>query len=92
MELLVVGDVHGSHPDSVLWNRGKLKNIGKMQIIGHTPCESGKAEFDRISSTLIDTGAYRPVGLTAVKEDQDGEIEEIIFEPTLLIDVMSEKG
>ncbi|MEQ7054199.1 hypothetical protein ABN764_26555 [Paenibacillaceae sp. P-4] len=93
MELLVVGDVHGSHPDSVLWNRGKLKNIGKLQFIGHTPCKLGKAEFDRISNTLIiDTGAYRPVGLTAVKEDQDGEIEKIIFEPTLLIDVMSEKG
>jgi len=40
----------------------------------------------------IDTGAYQPVGLTAVKEDQDGEIEEFIFEPTLPIDVMSEKG
>ncbi|WP_185929410.1 metallophosphoesterase family protein [Paenibacillus popilliae] len=82
-----------SYPDSVLWNRGKLKNIGKLQIIGHTPCKSGKAEFDHISNTLnIDTGAYRPVGLTAVKVNHDGEIEEIIFEPTLLIDVMSEKG
>jgi len=40
----------------------------------------------------IDTEAYRPVGLTAVKEDQDGEIEEIIFEPTLSIDMMSGKG
>jgi len=53
-----------------LWNRGQLKNIGKLQIIGHTPCESGNAEFNRISSTLnIDTGVYRPVGLTAVKEE-----------------------
>ncbi|GIN87435.1 hypothetical protein J6TS2_38210 [Heyndrickxia sporothermodurans] len=23
----------------ILWNRGTIKNINKLQIIGHTPCE-----------------------------------------------------
>ncbi|WP_336245851.1 metallophosphoesterase [Paenibacillus apiarius] len=77
-----------SHPESVLWNRGQLKNIGKLQIIGHTPCKSGRAEFDSESNTLnIDTGAYLPKGLTAVKINDEGKVDEIIFVPTLSIDV-----
>lgn len=77
-----------SHPESVLWNRGQLKNIGKLQIIGHTPCKSGKAEFDSESNTLnIDTGAYLPKGLTAVEINDEGKVNEIIFVPTLSIDV-----
>ncbi|WP_374019091.1 metallophosphoesterase family protein [Paenibacillus thiaminolyticus] len=77
-----------SHPESVLWNRGPLKNMGKLQIIGHTPCNSGRAEFDRESNSLnIDTGAYLPKGLTAVKMNDDGQVDEIIFVPTLSIDV-----
>lgn len=77
-----------SHPESVLWNRSQLKNIGKLQIIGHTPCKSGRAEFDAESNVMnIDTGAYRPKGLTAVKINGEGKVAEIIFEPTQSIDV-----
>ncbi|OAB43729.1 metallophosphoesterase family protein [Paenibacillus glacialis] len=77
-----------SHPESVLWNRGQLKNIGKLQIIGHTPCKSGRAEFDNDSNTLnIDSGVYLPKGLTAVKINDEGKVDEIIFVPTLSIDV-----
>lgn len=77
-----------SHPESVLWNRGQLKNIGKLQIFGHTPCKSGRAEFDSESNTLnIDTGAYLAKGLTAVKINDEGKVDEIIFVPTLSIDV-----
>jgi len=77
-----------SHPESVLWTRGQLKNIGKLQIIGHTPCKSGRAEFDNKSNTLnIDTGAYSPRGLTAVKINDEGKVAEIIFVPTLSVDV-----
>ncbi|SCW62345.1 serine/threonine protein phosphatase 1 [Paenibacillus tianmuensis] len=77
-----------SHPESVLWTRGQLKNIGKLQLIGHTPCKSGRAEFDNESNILnIDTGAYLPKGLTAVKINDEGKVAEIIFVPTLSVDV-----
>ncbi|RJX39976.1 serine/threonine protein phosphatase [Paenibacillus pinisoli] len=77
-----------SHPESVLWTRGRLKHIGKLQIIGHTPCQSGRAEFDFESNTWnIDTWAYRPNGLSAVKINDEGQVTEIIFVPTLAIDV-----
>jgi len=77
-----------SHPKSVLWNRSRLENIEKLQIIGHTPCKSGKAEFNKESNVLnIDTGAYLQKGLTAMKIDAEGKIIEIIFEPTQLIDI-----
>ncbi|MGM1045858.1 MAG: metallophosphoesterase family protein [Bacillota bacterium] len=88
ISLIAENPFEESHPESVLWNRGKLKNIGKLQIIGHTPCKSGMAEFDNESNTLnIDTGAYRPIGLTAVIVNGEGKVDEIIFEPTLSIDV-----
>ncbi|REK74450.1 metallophosphoesterase family protein [Paenibacillus paeoniae] len=77
-----------AHPESVLWTRSPLKNIGKLQIIGHTPCQSGRAEFDAESHTLnIDTWAYRPNGLSAVKINDEGQVDEILFVPTLAIDV-----
>ncbi|SMF84480.1 serine/threonine protein phosphatase 1 [Paenibacillus uliginis N3/975] len=77
-----------SHPESVLWTRGQLKNLGKLQIIGHTPCKSGRAELDKKSNTLnIDTGAYRHVGLSAVKVNGEGKIKEIVFVPTVSKDV-----
>jgi serine/threonine protein phosphatase 1 len=66
---------------SVLWNRSPLKNIGKLQIIGHTPC--GEPKYDEHShSWNIDTGAAYTGFLTGVKIQPNGEKIEFIQEKT----------
>lgn len=63
----------------VLWNRTPLRNIGKLQIIGHTPCRSGIPEYDAKShSWNIDTGAYRKVALSGIRVSSLGEVLEIV--------------
>lgn len=42
----------------VMWNRDKLLNLGKLQVVGHT--HAVEPRFDKSSNTLyIDTGAFR---------------------------------
>jgi serine/threonine protein phosphatase 1 len=61
--------------DGVLWNRNELKNIGKVQIHGHTPLLKKEPVFNNISNSWnIDTGAYYGFGLTGLKIDRQGEI------------------
>jgi serine/threonine protein phosphatase 1 len=49
----------------VLWNRDKLLNIGRLQIIGHT--RQKEVRYDKKSDTYyIDTGAYSGNKLSAV--------------------------
>lgn len=56
------------HEDSVLWNRKPLKNIGKLQIHGHTPLHANQAQYDAQSEAWnIDTGAFYGYGLTGIK-------------------------
>jgi serine/threonine protein phosphatase 1 len=66
---------------SVLWNRSPLKNIGKLQIIGHTPCEEPKYD-EHSHSWNIDTGAAYTRFLTGVKIQTHGEVIEFIREKT----------
>lgn len=41
----------------VMWNRDKLLNLGKLQVVGHT--HNGEPRFDKRANTLyIDTGAF----------------------------------
>jgi len=64
-------------PNGILWNRSPLKPIGKLQIIGHTPCQT--PEYDKTShSWNIDTGAFARGGLSALKVTQAGEVLRII--------------
>lgn len=67
-------------PHGVLWNRGKVKNINKLQIIGHTPCENREPIYNREENYLnIDTGAgYKDGVLTGVKLNKKGEILKVI--------------
>ena len=54
--------------DGILWTRQQLKNIGKVQIVGHTPTKSRQIEHDaRSNSWYIDTGACFGNSLSAVK-------------------------
>lgn len=67
------------HSDGLLWNRGAIKNIGKMQVFGHTPVKSGKPLFIEESNAWnIDTGAYRGKSLSAIRMDSYGKMTEII--------------
>lgn len=64
---------------SVLWNRSPLKNIGKLQIIGHTPCD--EPTYDAHShSWNIDSGAAYTGYLTGVKITSTREIIEFFKE------------
>ncbi|MCC5938367.1 MAG: metallophosphoesterase [Lunatimonas sp.] len=63
----------------VLWNRGALKDLGKLQVIGHTPQMEGKATFvGDPPSWNVDTGAFRGVCLTGIKLDVTGVLLEEI--------------
>lgn len=72
-----------ANPHGVLWTRGPLKDIGKLQVIGHTPQISGKATY-RINPPCwnIDTGAFRGICLTGLKLNCNGKIKEEINIPT----------
>ncbi|GGF23922.1 serine/threonine protein phosphatase [Hymenobacter cavernae] len=74
--------------DGVLWRRGPLRNVGKLQVIGHTPTPNGLPLFDRLSHTLsIDTGAYLGRVLTGVKLTAEGEILQIVAIPVEAADI-----
>jgi len=72
----------------VLWNRGPWKNIGKLQVIGHTPQVDGKARFTTDPPVWnIDTGAFRGICLTGIKFDYLGHLLEEVNIPTHELDV-----
>jgi serine/threonine protein phosphatase 1 len=61
----------------ILWNRSRLKNIGKMQVIGHTPGE--EPLYDSWANAWnIDTGAVYGRYLTGVKISEEGEVLEFL--------------
>lgn len=69
--------------DSVVWNRKALRNIGKLQIHGHTPLLSNQAHYNpRSNSWNIDTGAYYGFGLTAIRIENSATIHTLIHIPT----------
>lgn len=60
----------------VMWNRDKLLNIGKLQIVGHT--HDLEPRFDKKSNSLyIDTGAFRGNKLSAAIVENNEVIEMI---------------
>ncbi len=79
-------DTH--HPNGILWNRKPLRDIGKLQVIGHTPQIKGKASFHKAPPHWkIDTGAYRDISLTGLKLNHKGEYVQEINIPTLPLDL-----
>jgi len=70
-------------PNGLLWNREPLKNLGKIQIIGHTPLNNGKPSFASESNSWnIDTGAYKGICLTGIKLNNKGKYLEHTSIPT----------
>lgn len=66
--------------NGILWNRSKLKNIGKIQILGHTPCKANNPFYcNRSNSWSIDTGSGHKNGfLSALRITKKGKLVEII--------------
>jgi len=63
LENIVRNDLEKS--ESILWARGELLNIGKLQVVGHTRRE--KVEFKKENNVVyIDTSAYLMNELSAV--------------------------
>jgi len=62
--------------NSIIWTRGDLLNIGKLQVVGHT--HRKEVHFDKVSNTLyIDTTAFGNNKLSAVIVDQNNLVEII---------------
>lgn len=58
----------------VMWNRDKLLNLGKLQIVGHT--HDTEPRFDKRANTLyIDTGAFRGNKLSSAIVENSEVIE-----------------
>jgi serine/threonine protein phosphatase 1 len=71
--------------DSIIWTRGDLLNIGKLQVVGHT--HRKEVHFDKVSNTLyIDTTAFGNNKLSAAIVDQN-TLVEIIDLKTIADDV-----
>jgi serine/threonine protein phosphatase 1 len=74
--------------DSVVWTRQPLKNLGKVQIVGHTPTKSGMPEYNpRSNSWYIDTGASFSRYLSAIKLTSKGKAIDTYSIKTLTKDL-----
>lgn len=68
-------------PYGILWNRSKLKNLGKLQLVGHTPQK--EPVYDKQSHAYyIDTGAVYSNYLTGVKISASGEVTDFVKQKT----------
>ncbi|APY09545.1 serine/threonine protein phosphatase [Winogradskyella sp. J14-2] len=64
----------------VLWNRKELKNIGKLQIHGHTPLMKNEPKFNESSNSWnIDTGSCYGYGITGIKISKSGKLKSTII-------------
>lgn len=71
------------NPDGILWRRGPLRNLGKRQVIGHTPTPDGQPLFEEATNVLtIDTGAYLGRGLAGVRLTSGGQLLDTLVVPT----------
>ncbi len=69
--------------NGILWYRGELKKIAKMQIHGHTPIYEGTAVYTPQSNSWnIDTAACYGKNLTAIQIHLEDLGCELITEPT----------
>ena len=79
-----------NNQNGVLWNRQSLKNIGKIQIFGHTPTRNNQPLQDiRSNSWNIDTGACFGGNLSAIKLSLQGNVLDIYSVKTSVKDLKS---
>ena len=71
------------HPDGLLWRRGPLQKLTRLQVVGHTPTEDGIPRLDAATNTLyLDSGAYLRRNLAGVRLAPTGEILATVLIPT----------
>ena len=76
------------HADGLLWRRGPLKKLARLQVVGHTPTAHGGPQFDPDANALyIDTGAYLGRNLAGVRLSPTGEVRATVLVPTHADDV-----
>ena len=69
-------------PDGLLWVRGPLRRLDKLQVVGHTPLDAGEPVHDADSDTwYIDTGAVFGRNLTGLRLSPAGAVLDIILIP-----------
>lgn len=74
---------HVNSPTGVLLNKGPLKNIGKLQVKGHSIVEGNKPVFSpRENAWYIDTGAWTKKYLTAIHFSWEGQKLGVARQPT----------
>lgn len=80
---------HEDHYSGLLWQRLGIKNIGKVQVYGHTPVKGKKLYYEETSNSYnIDTGAYLGKALTGIKLDERGELIDTFTIPTIEKDII----
>jgi serine/threonine protein phosphatase 1 len=74
--------------DGVLWRRGPLRHTGQLQVVGHTPTDSGEPETDPAANVIyLDTGAVFGHNLTGLRLSETGELLDIVVVPTYKSDI-----
>jgi len=72
----------------ILWTRKELKNLGKPQIIGHTPHELKSPLINTVSNSYnIDSGCCYGRGLTGIVMKENGVLLETFFGKVDLRDI-----
>ncbi len=66
--------------NGLLWNRAKILNVGKIQIVGHTPVPDFRY-YKESKVYYIDTGAATGNKLTAIVFNGESEAD-VLFEKT----------
>ncbi|MEE9432314.1 MAG: metallophosphoesterase [Melioribacteraceae bacterium] len=65
-----------SYEHGVMWNRDKLLDIGKLQVVGHTP--KNEITYDKKTNSLyIDTGAFLGNKLSCAIIENSKWIDEV---------------
>ena len=68
--------------NGLLWARGPLRRLDKLQVVGHTPMDDGEPIHDPDSHTMyIDTGAVFGRNLTGLRLSPTGVVLDIILMP-----------
>jgi serine/threonine protein phosphatase 1 len=83
LEAILRDDLYNQN--SIIWARGELLNIGKLQVVGHT--HRKEVFFDKVSNALyIDTTSFGNNKLSAAIVEQN-KLLEIIDQKTNTDDV-----
>lgn len=72
-----------NNKEGVLWTKSPLKNIGKLQVVGHTPMPGGIPRYNPDGHVwYIDTGVFLRRTLTGIKFNEQGQLVDRHSIPT----------